>query len=139
VIAESISIDALVKRADQGRSRSLSERFSAAMEAMVPAQAGEPEPAPLTFDLPREDAEVRAELTQASDAELRRRFAMTDRQMTLASGMLAVFSGLLTLYVTSGTWGAPGDYLKAFLWGSVVSEGVKFAAALAARTGLPTS
>jgi hypothetical protein len=69
-------------------------------------------------------------------AEKKRQFEMTDRQMTLATGVLAVFSGLVTLYVTSATWGAPGDYLKAFLWGSVVSEGTKAVAAIVGRTGL---
>ena len=56
--------------------------------------------------------------------------------MTVTAGLLAVFSGLLTLYVTSPTWGAPGDYLKAFLWGSVVSEGTKAVAGLVGRTGV---
>jgi hypothetical protein len=60
---------------------------------------------------------------------------LLDRQMTLASGMLAVFSGLLAVCSTSPTWGSPGDYRKAFLWGSVVSEGVKAVTAVVAKTG----
>ena len=55
--------------------------------------------------------------------------------MTMATGVLAVFSGLLLLYSTSATWGSPSDYLKALLWGSVVSEGIKQVTALVARTG----
>jgi hypothetical protein len=65
----------------------------------------------------------------------RERFALNERRMTLASGVLAVFSGLVALYATSPTWGSPGDYLKALLWGTVVSEGVKQVTALVARTG----
>ena len=55
--------------------------------------------------------------------------------MTMATGVLAIFSGLILLYFASPTWGTPGDYLKALLWGSVVSEGVKQVTALVARTG----
>jgi hypothetical protein len=68
----------------------------------------------------------------------RESFLLTDRRMTIASGLLAVFSGLVALYATSATWGTPGDYLKALLWGTVVSEGVKQVTALVARTGPPS-
>jgi hypothetical protein len=67
----------------------------------------------------------------------RQRFPLIDRGMTLATGLLAVFSGLLALYSASPTWGTPADYLKAFLWGSVVSEGVKAVTALVGKTGAP--
>jgi hypothetical protein len=49
-----------------------------------------------------------------------------DRQMTFATGFLAIGSGLGALYMTSAAWGSPSDYLQALLWGSVVSEGAKY-------------
>jgi hypothetical protein len=57
----------------------------------------------------------------------------TEAQMTLISGTIAVMSGLAMLYFGSSdtslpVWGTPGDYLRAFLWGSVVSEATKWVA-----------
>jgi hypothetical protein len=57
----------------------------------------------------------------------------TEFKMTAISGLLAVASGLLAVYLTTPAWGAPGDYLKALLWGSVVSEGAKAVTKIAAR------
>jgi hypothetical protein len=54
-------------------------------------------------------------------------YRVTEREMTLLAGSLAVASGFLTLYLSNPSWGLPGDYVKAFLWGSVVSEGLKWA------------
>jgi hypothetical protein len=139
VVSASALIDGLVKRVHPSKHRSLLERLVEAGNAIGRRDVGAPEASPLTLDLPRDDTGGPPPPIEATAAQLRSRFAMTDRQMTLASGILAVFSGLLALYLTSSTWGAPEDYLKAFLWGSVVSEGVKYAAALAARTGLSTS
>jgi hypothetical protein len=104
--------------------------FSAEL-AQVTAAAEEPQP-------PEGLGGLVAPAPPPSSEELRRRFKLTERQMATLSGLLAVLSGLLALYVSSDTWGAPGDYLKAILWGSVVSEGVKYVAALVARTGPAT-
>jgi hypothetical protein len=71
-------------------------------------------------------------------ARARNEFRRLDTRMTLASGAIAVGSGMLTLYFSDSGWGQPDDYLKALLWGSLVSEGLKYTAALATRL-LPTS
>ena len=42
------------------------------------------------------------------------------------AAVIAVGSGLLALYFTNPVWGSPADYLKALLWGSTVSEGLKY-------------
>ena len=53
------------------------------------------------------------------------------------AGVLVVLrptgSGMLTLYFANPTWGAPADYLKALLWGSTVSEGLKYVNVLLRR------
>ena len=132
ITAELSSVRDLVKRA--GEQENHTALFAPAV--MPPAQPFvRPEPSPLRALLTtRTPAEPPASPTGAV-SQMRAAFQRMDRQMTLASGMLAVFSGLLVLYSTSPAWGAPGDYLKAFLWGSVVSEGVKAVTALVARTG----
>jgi hypothetical protein len=104
-----------------------SELAVAFIAAPAPGQAVAP-PSPPPPGAPP----VRPRLTAA---QMWRKLELTDRQMTMLSGSLAVLSGLLTLYVTSPSWGAPGDYLKAFLWGSVLSEGIKFVTALVGRAG----
>jgi PKD domain-containing protein len=82
--------------------------------------------------------EVQVKVTGRSQVDVERQeFLQGDRQMTVVSGFLAIGSGLLTLYFQSSTWGSPNDYLEAFLWGSVVSEGVKQVAAIASRLGPP--
>lgn len=63
-------------------------------------------------------------------------FRIAESRATLVSGALAVASGVLVLYFASTTWGSGADYLKAVLWGSTVSEGLKLAGSLAARTWL---
>ena len=109
-----------------------------------PADAESGRPALVTE--PPDDGEVVAEQQEGGDgggppapsessAAAWRRFLAQERQMTMATGVLAIFSGLILLYFASPTWGTPGDYLKALLWGSVVSEGVKQVTALVARTG----
>jgi hypothetical protein len=50
------------------------------------------------------------------------------------AAVLAVGSGLATLYLADATWGEPVDYLNALLWGGITAEGVKLATALADRT-----
>ncbi len=60
-------------------------------------------------------------------------FKFAEQKMTLITGLLTVGSGFLTLYYASPTWGAPADYLKAFLWGSVISEGLKYVSNLVGR------
>ena len=53
--------------------------------------------------------------------------------MSLIAGVIAVGSGLLALYFSNPTWGSPVDYLKALLWGSTVSEGLKYVNVLLRR------
>lgn len=65
-------------------------------------------------------------------------FHFTDKQMTIITGLLAVGSGFLTLYFESPSWGAPADYLKAILWGSVMSEGLKYVGNLVNREWKPS-
>jgi membrane protein YqaA with SNARE-associated domain len=62
-----------------------------------------------------------------------RTFQLDERRMTVISGLLAVGSGLLLLYFGSEAWGTPADYLKAFLWGSVISESAKEGAKIVAN------
>jgi len=41
---------------------------------------------------------------------------------------------MLALYLVDPAWGTNEDYLKALLWGGVISEGVAYVAAILART-----
>jgi hypothetical protein len=114
----------------------------AALARLEEAVKGAPPPLPpsgestaFTF----EDFAPSAAPAEQTPAQRRRQFERIDRQWTLASGVLAVFSGLLALYVVTPTWGTPGDYLKALLWGSVVSEGTKAVTALVAKTSVSSS
>ena len=68
--------------------------------------------------------------------QLLRTFRLTDRQMTLFTGAIAIASGFYALYFTANApaWGTPKDYLYALLWGSFVSEGLKFIGRLVSRT-----
>ena len=66
-------------------------------------------------------------------ARARSALRLLDWRMTLVTGGVAVGSGVLALYYTDSGWGQPDDYLKALLWGSVVSEGLKYTTALATR------
>lgn len=56
-----------------------------------------------------------------------------DRDVARIAALLAVGSGLLSLYVSDPAWGATSDYLAAVLWGAVTGEGVKLAVAIADR------
>lgn len=60
-------------------------------------------------------------------------FRLTDRQMAWVAGLLAVASGFAAQYLASSSWGSANDYVKAFLWGAVVSEGLKAVANLVGR------
>jgi hypothetical protein len=53
--------------------------------------------------------------------------------MTIITGLLAVSSGLLSLYFANPAWGTPKDYLEALLWGAVVSEGLKYVNSIVSR------
>jgi hypothetical protein len=103
-----------------------------------PITPGPPAQAPAQPIAPagKEDAAIARVLSRIVPASVSQRFRRVDRQMTLAAGLIAGFSGLLALYSTSPTWGTPADYLKALLWGSVVSEGIKTITALVAKSGL---
>ena len=65
--------------------------------------------------------------------ELQLLFQQSELQMSVIAGVIAVGSGLLVLYFSNPTWGAPADYLKALLWGSTVSEGLKYVNVLLRR------
>jgi hypothetical protein len=71
-----------------------------------------------------ESVRLNVEVTKPRTKEITIRLYRFDFAMTLVTGFLAVGSGFLALY--SSTWGTPADYLKAFLWGSVTSEGLKY-------------
>jgi hypothetical protein len=64
------------------------------------------------------------------EMDLKRR----EQLMGRIAAVLAVGSGLATLYLADATWGEPVDYLTALLWGGITAEGVKLASALADRT-----
>ncbi len=68
-----------------------------------------------------------------SAAELERLYQQSELQMSVIAGVVAVGSGMLALYFANPTWGAPADYLKALLWGSTVSEGLKYVNVLLRR------
>jgi hypothetical protein len=131
VVGEGSIILEGAKRAEQPEAQALvmAERASVPREALrLGLAAGPPSVPPPEPVLP-------GPTPRPSAAQLRRRFELTDLQMTTITGVLAVLSGLLALYFTSSTWGAPGDYLKAFLWGSVLSEGIKYVTSLVTRSG----
>ena len=69
----------------------------------------------------------------SSAAELQRLYELSERQMNAIAGVIAVGSGLLALYFSNPTWGSSADYLKALLWGSTVSEGLKYVNVLLRR------
>ena len=53
--------------------------------------------------------------------------------MSVLTGLVTVGFGFYTLYMLKAAWGTPSDYLYGILWGSVVSEGLKYAANLVNR------
>ncbi len=55
-----------------------------------------------------------------------RRLIVSQNIMTGISFLLAVASGMVVLYLNNPTWGSPLNYLTALLWGSTVSEGLKY-------------
>jgi hypothetical protein len=63
--------------------------------------------------------------------------ASKEQQINLIAGALAVGSGFVALYLGSGTWGGPRDYVSAVLWGSVVSQGLSQLSQFAGRLKLP--
>ncbi|HEX8115661.1 MAG TPA: PKD domain-containing protein, partial [Pyrinomonadaceae bacterium] len=60
-------------------------------------------------------------------------FRLTDWQMSVLAGLVTVGFGFYTLYMSKSVWGTPGDYLNCILWGSVVSEGLKYVVNLVDR------
>jgi hypothetical protein len=62
-----------------------------------------------------------------------------DRQMTYVTGFLTIGSGFLSLYLASDHWGSPANYLEALLWGSVVSEGLKYVTNMVGKVWKPTA
>jgi len=66
-------------------------------------------------------------------ARLLASFSMSERQMSIIAGLLAIGLGFQQLYLKQATWGTTADYLYALLWGSVVSEGLKYAASIVGR------
>jgi hypothetical protein len=69
--------------------------------------------------------EVAVRPERSRSEALRQAFRLDERRMTLISGLLTVGSGLLLLYFGDEAWGTVADYLKTFLWGSVISESAK--------------
>ncbi|MCW5849900.1 MAG: hypothetical protein KIT87_07435 [Anaerolineae bacterium] len=65
--------------------------------------------------------------------ELQRLYQQSELQMSVIAGVIAVGSGMLALYFSNPSWGSPADYLKALLWGSTVSEGLKYVNVLLRR------
>ena len=59
--------------------------------------------------------------------------AARDRVFTKVAVVLTVASGMLSLYLTDPAWGTSEDYVKALLWGAVISEGVAYVAAILAH------
>jgi hypothetical protein len=66
-------------------------------------------------------------------ARLLAAFRLTEWQMSVVTGLIAIGLGFYTLYLSKAIWGTPADYLYAILWGSIVSEGLKYAAGLVNR------
>lgn len=54
-------------------------------------------------------------------------------QMTIIAGLLTAGLGFYTLYLNKPVWGTTADYLYAVLWGSVLSEGLKYGANIVSR------
>ncbi len=77
-----------------------------------------------------ETYEVKPETRRATQ---RRALKLRDLDVARIAAVLAVGSGLVSLYVTDPSWGEPSDYLAAVLWGAVAGEGVKLAVAIADR------
>lgn len=68
-------------------------------------------------------------------ARLLSAFRLTEWPMTLVSGLLTVGAGFLLLYHANPQWGAAQDYLKAFLWGAVLSEGLRYVTGIVTHQG----
>jgi hypothetical protein len=66
-------------------------------------------------------------------ARLLAAFRYAEWQMSVIAGLIAVGLGFYTLYLSKAVWGTPADYLYAVLWGSVVSEGLKYATSIVER------
>jgi hypothetical protein len=66
------------------------------------------------------------------DAE-RRAFGERERRFTWIAFALSLASGMLSLYLADPAWGTNEDYVKALLWGAVVSEGVALVGAVIAN------
>ena len=136
----------LVRVDDEGK---VADDFAALEDALTPGKKGGPAAPEALVQLaavaPSRGARamhlaftplraVRQLLTPETPAdEIEGRLRDLDRRMGTVSFVLAALSGLVVLYVPSATWGSPSDYLKAFLWGSVVSEGTKAVAAIVAK------
>jgi hypothetical protein len=71
--------------------------------------------------------------TESRGAVERSALSEKDKAIAWVAGILAVGSGLLSLYVNDPAWGETSDYLAAALWGAVTAEGVKLAVAIADR------
>jgi hypothetical protein len=54
----------------------------------------------------------------------RRTLALRDREIVSFAGLLAVGSGMATLYFAKQDWGSNGDYLTALLWGGTGTAGI---------------
>ena len=85
------------------------------------------------FGLPGGSVDVGGGRRARSADELQRLYQQSELQMSVIAGVIAVGSGLLALYFGNPVWGAPADYLKALLWGSTVSEGLKYVNVLLRR------
>lgn len=69
----------------------------------------------------------------SATARARRAFVRDDRVMAAIAGVIAIGSGLVALYFNTADWGSAEHYLKAFVWGGLVSEGTKAVKGIAER------
>jgi hypothetical protein len=60
-------------------------------------------------------------------------FAEREKIFTAIVVVLTLASGMLTLYLANPAWGTNQDYVKALLWGAVISEGAAYVAAILAH------
>jgi hypothetical protein len=79
----------------------------------------------VVVDVPSSPAADRDQLSTVR--RLRSATTADNRAMAVVAMAVAVGSGLVALYLPNATWGSPGDYVTALLWGTATAEVVALA------------
>jgi hypothetical protein len=87
----------------------------------------------LMYVLARRDDDYQSTRVRADTDALRNELRRTDRRVAVASGLVALATGLSLLYYPNAHFGSTGDYLTALLWAAAIGQGAQVA-----RRFLPT-